>query len=215
MTQFTQTFNFMRKPLVIMIYVILVFLAYNYVDKNLANYLYPLNLRVSTPVLVLLTMLGKWSIYVPIFLMTALFFRFVKRDKSNEWRAWYLLGAVVAVNLVCLVLKVMLSRARPELLFTTHEFGFYWVQLKGDFWSFPSGHTMTIVGVAAAVGILFPRFFYLLMTIALLVAASRVLLYYHYLSDVMTGFYLSILVIGYYTQYLQKHGDFNQQAIIM
>ena len=120
-----------------------------------------------------------------------------------ESRSWYLLGCVFVANLVCFVCKVTLGRARPDLLFASNEFGFYWFKLSKFYWSFPSGHTTTVVSLAVGLGVLFPRYFYIALTVALLVAASRVLLYYHYLSDVLSAFYISLLVVGFFTGYLK------------
>ena len=205
MTQFEKTFNLMKKPWIIISYAILVCLTYIFLDRPIATYFHQLDLRTNIHALSVLTAFGQWIIYLVLFFCAALYFRFIKANSLNEARSWYLLSCVLAANVVCVVIKVALSRARPDLLFASNEFGFYWFKMKGAYWSFPSGHTTTIVSVAAAWGVLFPRHFYALLTLALLVAASRVLLYYHYVSDVMTGFYLSLLTVGFFTHYLKKN----------
>lgn len=145
----------------------------------------------------------------------AVYFRYVRTNPVSEARAWYLLGCVLVANLVCFVLKVALSRARPDLLFSSNEFGFYWFRMGKYYWSFPSGHTTTVVSLAVGLGVLFPRYFYAALGVALLVAASRVLLYYHYLSDVMTGFYLTVLVVGFYTHYLKQKIGLRKKAALI
>ena len=204
MTQFEKTICFMKKPWVIGLYVILVILSYVYIDRGLASYFHQFDLRTSIHALNYLTALGQWLAYIALFLLAGLYFRFVRVNSVYEARAWYLLGCVLVANLVCLVLKVALSRARPDLLFSSNEFGFYWFKHKSAYWSFPSGHTTTVISLAAGLGVLFPRYFFLALAIALLVAATRVLLYYHYLSDVMTAFYLSLLVVGFFYSVFEK-----------
>ncbi|MGC1183465.1 phosphatase PAP2 family protein [Legionella sp.] len=203
MTQFEKTVHFMKKPWVISLYAILVVLSFIYIDRSLATYFYQLDFRMKIPALSVLTALGKSIPYVLLFFLAALYFRFIRVNSVYESRAWYLLGCILVANLVCLVLKVTLSRARPDLLFSSNEFGFYWLKLNSAYWSFPSGHTTTVVSLAGGLGLLFPRYFFAMLTVALLVAASRVLLYYHYLSDVMIAFYLSLLVVDFFTQYLK------------
>lgn len=205
MTQFEKTFHFMKKPWVIVLYAILVVLAYIFIDRSLATYFYQLDLRINIHALNILTAFGQWIGYVLLFLGIALHFRWIRANPVYEMRAWYLLGCLLIANLVCFVVKVALSRARPDLLFASNEFGFYWFKHTKAYWSFPSGHTTTVISLAAGLGVLFPRYFYAILAVALLVAASRVLLYYHYLSDVMTAFYLSVLVVGFFTQYLKKN----------
>lgn len=205
MTQFDKTFYVMQKPWIIVLYAILVALVYMFIDQPLATYFHQLDLRTSIHALSVLTALGQWLAYIALFFIAALYFRYVRINPLYESRSWYLLGCVLIANLLCFVVKVSLSRARPDLLFASNEFGFYWFKLNKFYWSFPSGHTTTVVSLAAGLGVLFPRYFYLALTVALLVAASRVLLYYHYLSDVMTGFYMSLLVVGFFTQYLKRN----------
>ncbi|HAT6361286.1 TPA: phosphatase PAP2 family protein [Legionella pneumophila] len=210
MTQFEKTFNFMTKIWVIITYITLVILSYYFVDRALAIYFHKLDLRVNFHALTYLTALGKWKIYVVLFLITALYFRYIQQNKKYEIRSWYLLGCVLLPNLLTFVLKISLSRARPDLLFDNSLYGFYWFQLNDNYWSFPSGHSITITALAAGLGFLFPRYFFLLIGVALLVAATRVILYHHYLSDVMAGFYISMLVVGLFTRYLQRNHYLNK-----
>lgn len=205
MTQFEKTYNLMKKPWVIAIYAILVVLAYHFVDESLAVFLNQYDLQTNLYVLNILTTFGKFAIYLILFLLMGLYFRYVRVNAVNEAKTLYLLACIVISNLVCLVLKVILSRARPGLLFSIHDFGFFWFQSQDIYWSFPSGHTTTVVSLAAGLGVLFPRHFYVFLTLAVCVALSRVLLYYHYLSDIMTAFYISILVVGFFTQYLKRN----------
>ncbi|HHF7372649.1 phosphatase PAP2 family protein [Legionella bozemanae] len=215
MSQFEKLFNFMKKPWVIISYAFLVILAYYFVDKPLATYFYQLDFRVNIPFLVLLTALGKWVAYIILFFIAGLYFRYIQVNTVYEARSWYLLGCVLLANLVCLILKVALSRARPELLFSSNEFGFYWFKLSSNYWSLPSGHTTTVISLAAGLGMIFPRYFYVLLVVALLVAASRVLLFFHYLSDVMSAFYISLLVVGFFTEYMKRKNWFNKMDCTM
>jgi membrane-associated phospholipid phosphatase len=212
MTQFEKTVHFMKKPWVIILYAILVVLVYIFSDKAIATYFHQLDLRTNIHALNILTAFGKWAAYVVLFFAAGLYFRYIRVNSVYESRSWFLLGCVLAANLVCLVAKIILGRARPDLLFASNEFGFYWFKLKSVYWSFPSGHTITVVSLAAGLGVLFPRYFYAILAVALLIVASRVLLYYHYLSDVMAGFYVSILVVGLFTQYLKKNKCLNKKG---
>lgn len=205
MAAFEEMIYWMKKPWVIALYTVLVVLVFLFMDKPLASYLHHLDLRKSIHSLSILTAFGQLKIYLVLFVFSGLYFHFIKVNSLYEARSWYLLFCLLLANLVCFVLKVILSRARPDLLFLSHEYGFYWFKLNKFYWSFPSGHTTTVVSLAAGLGVLFPRYFYAFLSVALLVAVSRVLLYYHYLSDVLTACYISLLFIGFFTQHLKKN----------
>ncbi|MCL9685619.1 phosphatase PAP2 family protein [Legionella maioricensis] len=205
MTQFEKTYNLMKKPWAILLYLVLVILAYHFVDRPMASYFHQLDLRANFHILNLLTTLGKVIIYVVLFTLAGLYFRYIATNPVYEARSWYLLACVVIANLVCLILKTSLGRARPDLLFTSNIFGFYWFKTTALYWSLPSGHTTTVISVASGFGVIFPKYFYAFLGLAFLIVLTRVLLYYHYLSDVMTAFYLCILVVGVFTQYIKRN----------
>jgi membrane-associated phospholipid phosphatase len=86
-----------------------------------------------------------------------------------------------------------------------HYYGFYGFETDAHFWSLPSGHTTTIMGVVLGFGILFPRYFYPLLVLGFSVALSRVLLTHHYLSDVFFTFYLTVIEIGFLLYVLRRN----------
>lgn len=205
MTQFEKTAQLLKNQFILVSYIVLVVLIYKFADAKIANFFHDLDLRTKLPVLKLVTALGKDLIYLILFLLLALFFRYIKKEPLFEARSWYLFACIVLTSTVCLFIKVLLGRARPELLFSANLFGFYWLKFSSDYWSLPSGHTTTVMTVVAGLGVLFPRCFYLLLAIGLLIVLTRVVLYYHYLSDVMTAIYLNILLVALLTAYLKKN----------
>ena len=85
------------------------------------------------------------------------------------------------------VLKRVTGRARPGGL-ASHK----WAHLlPPDRFSFPSGHTITAFAVAVPLGLFYPSLLVGLVFCAMSVAASRVLLGLHFLTDVLAG-----IVIG-------------------
>lgn len=59
--------------------------------------------------------------------------------------------------------------------------------LPPDRYSFPSGHSITAFAVAISVGLFYPQLMLWLLTAAVLIAASRIILGMHFLSDVLVG----------------------------
>ncbi|HZU89271.1 MAG TPA: phosphatase PAP2 family protein, partial [Stellaceae bacterium] len=109
----------------------------------------------------------------------------------------FLFAAVAASGLVVDLLKVMIGRTRPKLLFASHLYGFDGLALRPDHWSFPSGHTATIVALAAALTWLWPRHVLFYALIAVVVAISRIVVGAHYPSDVLAGAFIAVATTRY------------------
>ena len=88
------------------------------------------------------------------------------------------------------VLKQAIGRERPC---ATEQH--CWARLlPPDRFSFPSGHTITAFAVAVPIGLYYPSLLAGLIFCAMSIAASRVLLGLHYLSDVLAGILIGCAV---------------------
>jgi len=120
----------------------------------------------------------------------------VRMSYASMARGSLLMLSTMAVGgLVVLVLKRSVARARPELFFEKGVYGlgesFSRAQL---FNSFPSSHTYAAFAVAVVLGILAPRWRWVFLLLAALVAVSRLVNLDHYLSDVMTAAGIAVLI---------------------
>ena len=106
----------------------------------------------------------------------------------------FIFVAVAASGLVADLLKVVVARTRPKLLFANGDYGFTWFGFRADHWSFPSGHATTAAALVAALWCLWPRPFWLYVAAAALVAASRVITDQHFVSDVVAGAAIGVAV---------------------
>jgi lipid A 4'-phosphatase len=116
-----------------------------------------------------------------------------------QMRAWayipgFIFCAVGAAGLVTDLLKIVIGRTRPKLLFASGSYDFTWFGWRADHWSFPSGHATTAAALMTALWCLWPRPVWLYVAGAALVAASRVVTNQHYLSDVVAGATIGVLV---------------------
>lgn len=109
-------------------------------------------------------------------------------------RALFVFAALAVPGLLVDLLKVVFGRARPKLLFAHGEYGLSWWAIRADHWSLPSGHTAAAVALATALSLLWPRWRPAFAAFAVAIAASRVLLTAHYLSDVLFASYLAVTV---------------------
>ncbi len=106
----------------------------------------------------------------------------------------FLFVSLGASGIVADLLKVGFGRARPKLLFNADIYGFSWFGRQADYWSFPSGHTVTIAALMTALWYLWPRHLLFYILAGMIVAGSRVAVGAHYLSDTMAGAWLAVLI---------------------
>lgn len=66
--------------------------------------------------------------------------------------------------------------------------------LPPDKYSFPSGHSITAFAVAISLGLFYPYLQPALLVVAFLIAASRIILGMHFLSDVLAGSAIGVLL---------------------
>ncbi len=109
----------------------------------------------------------------------------------------FLFASIAASGVVVDVMKIGFGRARPKLLFQSDLYGFTWLGLRPDHWSFPSGHTATIVALFTALWWLWPQHLLFYILAATIVASSRVVVGAHYPSDVMAGALVAVLTTRY------------------
>lgn len=137
-------------------------------------------------------------------------------DKLRRWNAamraaafvpGFIFAAIGASGLVADTLKVIVGRARPKLLFLDGTYDFTWFGWHADHWSFPSGHAATAAALMTALWCLWPRPLWLYVAMATLVAVSRVVTGQHYLSDVIAGGVVGVLVTRALGLWLLRQGD--------
>ncbi|HTW50710.1 MAG TPA: phosphatase PAP2 family protein [Stellaceae bacterium] len=119
----------------------------------------------------------------------------------------FIFVAVATSGLVADLLKIVVGRTRPKLLFDGGAYDFTWFGFRADHWSFPSGHATTAAALMAALWCLWPRPVWLYVALAALVAASRVITGQHYLSDVVAGAAVGVVVTRLVALRLLRHRD--------
>jgi membrane-associated phospholipid phosphatase len=204
MTPFDRLLGVMIKPWVMISYLGLIILSFQHLDKPIADYFYNLDVKTHLVIIDWITKLGLGIIYLPSLLILTIFSRYVLKNKELTARFLFLFMCVAIPGLICGFLKIIFGRARPTLWLHHDVYGFYGLQWQAPFWSFPSGHTTTIMSMTFGLIIVFPRYAYGFLLAGLTVAASRVLLTHHYLSDILAAGYLSLLEIGLFLCFLRR-----------
>jgi membrane-associated phospholipid phosphatase len=135
-----------------------------------------------------LTELGLGGVWLVPMGVLAIWFFFFKKD----WRTglvWLVaFGAVALTGILTNVIKLLVGRFRPKYFFRENLFGFSPLD-GGHDWNFsmPSGHSTTSGAVLVILWLYFPRWRWLTVPCALVVASTRIWVRAHYISDVLTG----------------------------
>ncbi|MEM8839458.1 MAG: phosphatase PAP2 family protein [Pseudomonadota bacterium] len=129
---------------------------------------------------------------VPVLLAAFVDWRRVSRRvrtgvQTILWQAAALFAAVVISGIAVNLLKRAIGRARPKLMEDVGVYGFDPFAFTSSFASFPSGHSTTIGAVAVFAAVIFPRWIWTIIAIALIVGWSRVVVGAHYPSDIVAG----------------------------
>jgi lipid A 4'-phosphatase len=132
-----------------------------------------------------------------------------RRERLVAWSYLpaFVFTAMAASGLTVDLLKTVIGRSRPKLLFLpgeTYSFGFF--ATGADNWSFPSGHTANATSLALALSILWPRLTPAFIAFAVLIAASRIIISAHYLSDVIGGAFVAVLMTSYVARVFARSG---------
>lgn len=135
-------------------------------------------------------------------------FRFVWHRKKEANICLLALLSIALSNGVIEILKRLVGRARPELWWNQHFFGFLPLEWQDLFLSFPSGHAGTVGALVGVFAALFPRYRYLWLFLGVISAFTRVVLGMHYLSDIIAGLWIGICIGQKMYQIMKSEGIF-------
>ncbi|MBV8133542.1 MAG: phosphatase PAP2 family protein [Alphaproteobacteria bacterium] len=118
----------------------------------------------------------------------------------------FLFVSIAGSGIVVDVLKVLFGRPRPKLLFQSDVYGFTWLSWRPDHWSFPSGHSATIVALMTGLWLFWPQHLLFYILVAVIVCMSRVVVGAHYLGDSLAGALIAVLTTRYAAHLFTKAG---------
>ena len=111
---------------------------------------------------------------------------------SIKLAGWGTLLAHAVAGVVNTAIKHLVGRGRPKFM---HADTSTFLPFGGRGWdSFPSGHSMAAFAVATVLAVRFPKFRWALIVAALAVSVSRLVRSSHFLTDVIAGAVLGVLI---------------------
>jgi membrane-associated phospholipid phosphatase len=165
-----------------------------FVDRPLAYY-YKQHASSIHDALATVSTLGEAAWYLVPSLLVFLIARFVVYRPAIAAAALFVFLGVALAGLASDLLKILIGRSRPWVLFRDGTYDFSPLQLSANYQSFPSGHAACAAAAALTLAVIAPRYRVPLLLAALLIALTRVAMVAHYLSDVVAGAALAWLVV--------------------
>lgn len=188
--------NLTRFSIISLIMLICTVLSYIYLDREIASFFYQYENSQLFKGALMLSHLGEATYPLIVSALLYLFYRFKTKALHKASLSALFFWGVIATGLSNNLLKMFFGKARPLQYHNEGEFGFSWFVMPNDYnhLSFPSGHTTTAFSVATFLSLFFPKYLYLFFTYALMIAATRVITFNHYLSDVIAAMYFSVVM---------------------
>jgi membrane-associated phospholipid phosphatase len=108
-------------------------------------------------------------------------------------RFGFLFAAIGLPSLFATVIKRLIGRARPYVGAHDDPFAYMPFIWKPEYASMPSGHATTAAAAAIAAGAVWPRVRPVMWVYALIIMASRALIFVHHPSDVLGGAVVGVI----------------------
>jgi len=180
-------------------------ISYEVFDAPAARFCATLDYRIKD-IFDLITRLGISTPYLVAALAGFIYFQFIKKNEIQANSAAFLFAAIALSGLANDLIKVLVGRSRPGLLFSQGIYGFKPFTDQYYYASFPSGHANAIAALCYGLNAVTGRFKYLRLSIVLAVMASRVILGAHFPGDVLFGAYLGVVVTELIAVGFEKKG---------
>lgn len=150
----------------------------------------------------LISKIGKGDFLLFVCILLALYAYFAGKSKTMKTASAGMFALLLA-GTATQILKRLLGRARPGMNLGDFHFigpNFF----KNGFDSFPSGHATASFTIASFFSFFYPRLKTALYLLATIVSLGRVIYGYHFLTDLLAGAMLGIVVGRFVAKKLKK-----------
>jgi membrane-associated phospholipid phosphatase len=172
--------------------VLVIVICYFFIDVPAAIWFHAMN-QETRNVFEWITKAGVSTFYLIVSFSLFIFFHWIRKHRSYADCALLFFSNIALSGIVTNIVKFLVGRLRPKMLFERGLYGFDPFRVGYEFNSFPSGHAATVFAIAATCSIFWPRYRILFFILAMTVAFSRLVLTAHYPSDVLAGAYIGTM----------------------
>jgi membrane-associated phospholipid phosphatase len=132
--------------------------SYFFLDRSLALYFHNIHSSWVDPLFREITKIGD-SQYSLI--LSALVFVFLyQKNRVISYQTLYLFSIVAISGILVDLIKIIVGRLRPDMLFEHGMYGFVGHHMGSEFNSMPSGHSTTVFALCVGLTLLYPRYKY-------------------------------------------------------
>ena len=159
-------------------------ISYFFLDKTIASFFASDPCCIKT----FLSFFSKFG--VSTYYLIVSFLIYIIALKYNDYlskTALYIFSSIAISGIFTIIIKIIFARYRPPKFINDNLYGFNWFDFGYIVNSFPSGHSTTAFSVFVAFAMLLPKYKWLFLIFASLIALSRVALGVHYFSDILIG----------------------------
>jgi lipid A 4'-phosphatase len=115
---------------------------------------------------------------------------------------------LLLVGIITQTIKHLVGRPRPNHSQLDGGFEFNFFSTESSLHSFPSGHTSTIIAITIIMALAIPNLRYFFYFFSFLIALSRVVVGAHFLTDVIGGVIIAIIVYKFFDYFIKiKYPD--------
>jgi len=178
-----------------------------YCDKVVSLYLSP-HVDFFAPFADRFAIIFKRYYIIPLVVFFFLSSFFIKKLYPYRYQILMLMLMLIFGQMLLLVLKSSIGRARPYMFLNQGIDGFKHFTHTRDFMSFPSGHTFNCMVVMGFIALLCSRYQPWIVAVGLSLSFMRVIALQHYLSDWFYTSYIALCYIGISYQFLARCSQF-------
>ena len=203
--------KFQKEEKAICIYLFLGILFFLFFDYSISKFFYNINSQTKS-LFETLTHFGD-SLYflVPTVLIWAIIKIIQNKNKiilTISDISLFIFLNILLSGVTVQIFKHILGRPRPPLFHSNNLSTLDIFNFDSRWHSFPSGHTATIFAFIFCLIFLFPKIKNILITIAIIIASTRVIVGAHFVSDVFGG-----ALIAYITTILLRDNFFQKSKL--
>ncbi|GEM_PF-5246281 len=167
---------------------LLVWLLYGTIDRDVIFYIDAHQDEQLKSIFEIITLIGDATWWIVGSAGLWIYYH-IKKDRYKMVRARFMFVAIITSGLIVNLLKMLFGKARPDKLLDEQIYGFEWFVdfTQYSMHGFPSGHTTLAFTVATTLSFIAPRYTIYFLSIACMVAVSRVAVLYHYPTDIVAG----------------------------